>query len=166
MSEKASDPLAKADTDEHRLHSEQQKMILEIASRALEVGNRDPDQVFAVARNVAVRAHLIQNLRAYATRAIFRIKVKPRVREEQIIETKHAASLVDASHVDKIEARILVRELLDQLPSDSDREIFMRLMRGQTRREIDAAMQLKPGTADIRVKVCKNALRRAVQNKL
>ena len=166
MSEKSSDPLANADASETGEHSEQQRLILEIASRAIETGNRDPDQVFAVARNVGRRAHLIQNLRAYATRALFRVRPKPHVPEEQIVEAKHAAALVDASYVDKIEARILVRELLDQLPSDSDREIFGRLMRGQTCPEIDVSMQLKPGSADIRMKVCKNALRRAVQSKL
>jgi len=165
LSEKASDPLALAHAKDE-LHRQQQKLILEIANRALDNGNRDPDQVFAVARNVRLRAHLVNNLRAYATRAIFRVKSKPQIHEEQLVDTRHAAALVDDSHVDKIEARILVRELLEGLSSDSDREIFTRRMKGQTCPEIDTAMQLKPGTAEIRVTVCKNALRRVFQNKL
>jgi len=166
LSEKASDPLARADANEDGQHREQQRVILEVASRALENGSRDPDQVLTVAQKVGLRAHLIENLRAYATRAIFRVKPKPQIAEEQISNAKHAAALVDATHVDKIEARILVRELLEQLPSDLDRAIFTRLMNGQTCREIDASLELKPRTAETRVLVCKNALRRAVQSKL
>lgn len=166
LSEKASDPLASANASEDGQHREQQRVILEVASRALENASRDPDQVLAVARNVGLRAHLIENLRAYATRAIFRVKPKPQIAEEQMNDTKHAAALIDLTHVDKIEARILVRELLEQLPSDLDRAIFTRLMNGQTCREIDASLELKPRTAEIRVMVCKNALRRAVESKL
>jgi len=102
---------------------DQQKMILEIASRALESGDRDPDQIFQVAEKVGLKAHLINNLRAYATRSLFRIKARPQLSEEQLTETEHAAALIDNSYVERIEARILVRELLEAL-SPTDREIF------------------------------------------
>lgn len=144
---------------------DQQQLILEIASRALESGHRDTDKVFEVAEQVGLRAHLVDNLRAYATRALFRVKGRPQVREEQLAETKYATALTDSSQVERIEARILVRELLEIL-SPTDREIFLRLMNGQTCREIDAAMNLKPRTAEIRSAVCKNTLRRAVVKKL
>jgi DNA-directed RNA polymerase specialized sigma24 family protein len=146
-------------------HRDQQRIILEIAARALESGDRDPEEVFHVAEKVGLKAHLIVNLRAYASRALFRVKKRPQLRAEQLTEIQHAAALTDNSQVERIEARILVRELLDVL-SPTDREIFLRLMNGQTCPEIDAAMNLKRRTAESRLAVCKNALRRAVAKKL
>jgi hypothetical protein len=166
LSESISDPHPNNRCENVRSHSqEQQKLILEIATRALENGNRDLEQVFAVAENVGTKAHLIENLRAYATRALFRVRPKPHVQEEQLIETRHGPALSDSSYVERIEAQILVRELLDGLAA-TDREIFVRSMNGESCPEIDAHMNLKPRTAEIRLRVCKNALRRAVQNKL
>ena len=156
----------RADGNNSKSHSQdQQKLILEIARRALESGNRDPEQVFQVAKKVSLKADLVDNLRAYATRALFRVRGQSQVSEEQLTETEHAAALIDNSQVEQIEARILVRELLEGL-SATDREIFLRMMNGQTCPEIDSAMNLKPRTAEIRSAVCKNALRRAVVKKL
>jgi hypothetical protein len=39
-------------------------------------------------------------------------------------------------------------------------------MAGETCPEIDSAMNLKPRTAEIRFRVCKNALRKVLQEKL
>lgn len=60
--------------DEEALEAEQQQTILEVANKALENGHRDPEEVLRVAKNVRRRAHMVENLRAYATRAMFRIK--------------------------------------------------------------------------------------------
>ena len=52
------------------------KTILDVASQALEVGYRDPTEVLKAAKRVGRRAHLVANLRAYAARAIFRVRDK------------------------------------------------------------------------------------------
>jgi hypothetical protein len=144
---------------------EQQRIILEIASRALESGERDPDEVFQVAKNVSLRAHLVDNLRAYASRALFRVKRKPQINAVQLQDIQHSAALADTSYVEKIEAQILIQELLATLDR-TDREIFTRRMNGASCPEIDQAMNLKPRTSDTRSTICKNALRRAVKKKL
>jgi DNA-directed RNA polymerase specialized sigma24 family protein len=157
---RASSPAVNA---EHR-SEDQHKVILEIAAKALRNGFGDPERVLKVAEKVSRRAHLIKNVRAYATRALLRATKESPCKEEQLIDD-HSVALTDNSQVERIEARILVRELLDAL-TPADREIFLRLMHGQTCSEIDASMNLKPRTAEIRSAVCKNALRRAVQKKL
>lgn len=119
---------------EEALDAEQQQTILEVASRALEKGQRDPEQVLQVARSVGRRAHLVENLRAYATRAIFRVKDSvglAQPKEEPLEDFEFAAQLIDGSQVEQIENRILIRELLDAL-EPLDREIFTRRMRGET----------------------------------
>ena len=144
---------------------EQQRLILEIASRALESGERDPEDVFQVAAKISQKAHLVENVRAYASRALFRVKKRPQIDAEQLSDIRHANALSDASQVEQIEAQILVRELLDRL-QETDREIFIRRMNGQTCPEIDEAMNLQPRTSEKRTLICKNALRRAVKKKL
>ena len=147
---------------------EDQATIWEIASKALEDGQRDPERVLQAARRVGRRAHLVDDLRAYATRAIFRVKKtvgQAPVEEEQFPEGGPAVEPADYSQVEQIENRILVRELLETL-SPLDREIFLRMMGGKTCAEIDSMMHLKPRTAEIRTAFCKNALRKALQEKL
>jgi hypothetical protein len=142
--------------------------ILEVANKALQNGHRDPQQVLQAARRVGRRAHLVENLRAYAMRAIFRAKSEldpAQLKEEPLTEVGYAAELTDRSQVDQIEHRILVQELLATLCPD-DREIFLRRMAGETGPEIDLAMNLKPRTAEIRFCVCKNALRKVLEEKL
>jgi FixJ family two-component response regulator len=139
-------------------------VILEAAARALRNGFGDPERVFRVAEKVSQKVHLIDNVRAYAARAFSRATKRSPLREEQLTED-HSSTLTDNSQVERIEARILVRELLESLAA-TDREIFLRLMQGQTCSEIDTSMNLKPRTAEIRSAVCKNALRRAVHKKL
>jgi DNA-directed RNA polymerase specialized sigma24 family protein len=142
--------------------------ILEVAKKALEDGYRDPKQVLQAAARVGRRAHVIENVRAYAVRAIFRVKSKmepAQVKQEQLTDNEYGAELPDHSQVDQIENRILVRELLETLCAQ-DREIFLRRMAGETCPEIDSAMNLKPRTAEIRFRVCKNALRKVFQEKL
>ena len=144
---------------------EQQRLILEIASKALESGERDPDEVFQVATRIGQKADLVENLRAYASRALFRVKKRPQIDAEQLSDIRHANALTDASQIEQIEAQILVRELLDRL-QETDREIFIRRMNGETCPEIDEAMNLQPRTSEKRTFICKNALRRAVKKKL
>ena len=142
--------------------------IMNVANKALQDGYRDPKQVLQAATRVGRRAHLLENVRAYATRAIFRVKSKmeaAQVNEQPLSDVEYAVELPDRSQVDHIENRILVRELLETL-SPQDREIFLRRMAGETCPEIDSAMNLKPRTAEIRFRVCKNALRKVLQEKL
>lgn len=139
-----------------------QETILNIASQALEVGHRDPTEVLKAAKRVGRRAHLVANLRAYAARAIFRVRDKADAQpvEEQLIEEQYASELTDNSQVENIENRIFLQQLIGRL-SQLDREIFLRRMDGMTCEEIDEAMKLKPRTAEIRFAICKNALRKA-----
>lgn len=153
---------------EHGLEQTERQTILEIANKALESGQRDPDQVLRAARRVGQHAHLVKNLRAYATRAIFRVKDSIELaqsKEEPLDEFEFATELIDGSQVERIENRILIRELLETLAA-LDREIFVRRMRGETCPEIDSEMRLKPRTAEIRFLICKNALRKAFMDKL
>jgi DNA-directed RNA polymerase specialized sigma24 family protein len=149
------------------IDEEHQKTILEVANKALETGQRDPRRILQAAKRIGRRAHLVENLRAYAVRAIFRVKNtvgSANVKEEQLTDVEYAPQLTDNSQVEQIENHILVRELLDTL-SPLDREIFVRRMDGMTCVEIDLAMDLKPRTAEIRFDACKNALRKAFQEK-
>ena len=146
---------------------EDQATIWEVASQALEDGQRDPERVLQAARRVGRRAHLVENVEAYATRAIFRVKKtlgQAPVEEEQFPESGLAAEPADYAQVEQIENRILIRELLETL-SPLDREIFLRRMAGKTCAEIDSTMHLKPRTAEIRTAFCKNALRKGLQEK-
>ena len=147
---------------------EDQATIWEVASKALEDGQRDPERVLQAARRVGRRAHLVDDLRAYATRAIFRVKKtvgRVPAAEEQLPETGLTTEPADYAQVEQIENRILIRELLETL-SPLDREIFLRRIAGKTCREIDSAMNLKPRTAEIRSLFCKTAVRKALQEKL
>jgi len=139
-----------------------QETILDIANQALEVGHRDPAEVLKAAKRVGRRAHLVANLRAYAARAIFRVRDKVDVQsvEEHLNEEQYAAELTDSSQVENIENRIFLHQLIERL-SELDREIFLRRMDGMTCEEIDEAMKLNPRTAEIRFAICKNALRKA-----
>jgi len=142
--------------------------ILEVANKALQDGDGDPKRVVQAARRVSRRAHLVENLRAYAIKAIFRAKRKTEAKQfaaEQLVDIDRAAELPDCSQIDQIENRILVRELLETL-CPQDREIFLRGMAGETSEEIDSAMNLKPRTAERRVRICKNALRKSVEERL
>ena len=154
--------------DEEALDAEQQQTILDVANKALENGHRDPEEVLRVAKNVRRRAHMVENLRAYATRAMLRIKDSvglAQAKEEPLEDFEFAPELIDVSQVERIENKILIRELLETL-KPLDREIFTRHMRGDTCPEIDADMGLKPRTAEIRFAFCKNALRKAFMDKL
>ena len=154
--------------DEEALEAEQQQTILDVANKALENGHRDPEEVLRVAKNVRRRAHMVENLRAYATRAMLRIKDSvglAQAKEAPLEDFEFATELIDVSQVERIENKILIRELLETL-KPLDREIFTRHMRGDTCPEIDADMGLKPRTAEIRFAFCKNALRKAFMDKL
>lgn len=145
------------------LDEKHQKTILDIAKRAVENGHRDPEAILEAARRVGRRAHLVENLRAYATRAMFRVKNSvgfAQAKEHSLDDFEFAADLIDSSQVEQIENKILIRELLETL-APLDREIFVRRMRGETCPEIDTEMRLKPRTAEIRFLICKNALRKA-----
>jgi hypothetical protein len=142
--------------------------ILEVTRKALQDGDRDPNRVLQAASRVGHRAHLIYNLRAYAMRAIFRARSKTKVsqvKQGQLVDVESAAELPDRSQADQIENRILVRELLETL-CPQDREIFLRRMAGETYPEIDLAMNLKPRAAEVRFRICKHALRKALQERL
>ena len=148
-------------SEEHR------QTILDVTSKAIQDGNRDPKRVIQAAKRVGRRAHLVENLRAYAMRAIFRVKSSSsvtQIREEQLFEEGSIVELTDRVQVDQIENRILIRELLETL-SPQDREIFIRSMEGETAPEVDIAMNLKPRTAEGRLRICKNALRKVLEEK-
>ena len=150
------------------ISEEDQATIWEVASKALEDGQRDPERVLQAARRVGRRAHLVDDLRAYATRAIFRVKKtvgRAPAEEEQFPESGLTTEPADYAQVEQIENRILIRELLETL-SPLDREIFLRRIAGKTCREIDSAMNLKPRTAEIRSLFCKTAVRKALQEKV
>jgi hypothetical protein len=71
--------------------------IVDVASKALQDGYRDPKQVLQAATSVGRRAHLLENVRAYATRAIFRVKSKmEQLNEQSLSDVEYAAELPTA----------------------------------------------------------------------
>lgn len=144
------------------------EILFDVAEKAILKSDRDPDVVLRAAARVSRRLGLIDNLRAYATRAISRAlnkAEKAHAKKDALFSFGNMESAVDFSQTDKIENEILVRELLDTF-TPQDREIFKRRMDGDTFPDIDAEMNLKPRTAEQRFRVCKASLRKLLEDKL
>jgi DNA-directed RNA polymerase specialized sigma24 family protein len=147
--------------------------ILDVVNKSLlQDRDRDPNRVIQAATRVARRIHRIANVRAYAIHSIFRAGKKDKIaqakgyaKEDELTSLGDVGFLLDCSQPDKIENRILIRELLETR-SPQDREIFLRRMAGETFPEIDGEMHLKPGTAATRFKTCKKDMRKVLNEKL
>jgi DNA-directed RNA polymerase specialized sigma24 family protein len=143
------------------LSESDKETILNVAEKVMLGSEHDPKYVLNAAQRVAGRLPLIDNLRAYATRALFaaddRAEKQQAAKKKQVVQ-REMDELPDLSHRDDIENRILVRELLESLP-DLDREIVLRKVSGETGSAIDREMNLKPRTSETRFRAAKAALR-------
>ena len=142
-------------SDEHR------QIILNAAEKAILKSEHDPNFIIRAAKRVARKLHLIENVRAYATRAMTTAvnqAAREQWRKEPQLSQREMDEVPDLSRHDDIENRLLVRELLDSL-SDQDREIVLRRVRGEACKDIESDMNLKPRTAETRFRAAKTALR-------
>lgn len=142
--------------------------ILDVAERAVLLRDQDPEVVMKAAAKVGRHVHVIDNLRAYVDRAIGRaIKktVVAQTKRDRNFISADLCNLADATNVDHIQNKILVRELLDTL-APQDREIMLRRIEGYMFQEIDEELNLKPRTAESRYRTCKEALRQVLSDKL
>ncbi len=142
--------------------------ILDVAERAVLLRDQDPEVVMSAAAKVGRHVHVIDNLRAYVDRATGRaIKktVVAQTKRDRRFVSADLSNLADATSIDHIENKILVRELLDTL-TPQDREIMLRRIEGCTFPEIDAELNLKARTAEIRYRALKEALRQVLSDKL
>ena len=135
--------------------------ILNVAEQVILASDNDPKHVIRAAKRVGKRLHLINNLLAYATRSLS--DADERAGKLEAARQKHVVrramdELPDLSHREDIENQILVRELLESLPS-LDREILLRRVSGESGPEIDRDMDLKPRTSESRFRAAKNSLR-------
>ena len=141
--------------------------IRQVAEEAIIKSEHDPEVVLKAAADSLSRAGIVANLRAYATRSIFRA-----LKRETVAQAKKegiaAAGLernLDFAGNDSIDNAILLREVLDTL-APQDREIFVRKMEGETFPEIDSSMSLKPRTAEWRFRSCSASIRQAIKREV
>lgn len=145
-----------------------QDTILDVAGKAIAESDRDPEVVIRAAKRIGRKIDVIENLQAYATRAVSRALKKAESaerKENSHVPSRDMETVADFSQNEKIENEILVRELLDKC-DPQDREIVLRRISGDTFPEIDCEMNLKPRTAERCFRLCKAALRQILHGKL
>ena len=144
------------------------EVILDVAGKAIVRSEQDPTVVIRAAERVGRKLHIIQNLRAYATRAINtalnRAAMNKQSKDVTVVHG-NVEALPDLRRRDEIEKRVFVREALEHLDAQ-DREIFLRHMAGEPCSMIDRDMHLKPRTAETRYRAAKRILRRVLDDKL
>jgi DNA-directed RNA polymerase specialized sigma24 family protein len=141
--------------------------ILDVAGKAILDSDQDPAVVIQAAKRVGRRLHIIQNLRAYATRAInaaLHTAERKQVLKEQPVVQRNMEGIADLTRRDEIERRVLVREVLEHLPAQ-DREIFLRRMAGEPFSKIDGDLNLTPRTAETRCRAARRVMRRLLDEK-
>lgn len=144
------------------------EIILRAAEKAILKSDQDPDVVIQAAQRVSRKVHLIENLRAYAARAMssaVQRAAKDQSEKEPSTCQRDPEGFPDLTRRDEIEKRVFVRELLESLHSQ-DREIVLRRVFGDTGAEIDRDLDLKPRTADTRFRAARTALRKLIADKL
>ena len=144
------------------------EIILSAAEKALLRGDQDPSIVIRAAERVSRKLHVVENLRAYASRAmsaaLHRAAREQGQREPSVCQ-RDPEGFPDLNQRDDIEKRVFVRELLESLPSQ-DREILLRKVWGDSGAEIERDLNLKPRTAETRFRAARTALRKLIADKL
>ncbi len=142
--------------------------ILSAAEKAILDSDHDPIVVIRAAERVSRKLHLVDNLRAYASRAMstaLHRATKDRGQKEPSLSQRDMEGFPDLNRRDDIEKRVFVRELLESLPSQ-DREIVLRKISGETAKDIERELDLKPRTAEARFRAARTALRKLIADKL
>lgn len=144
------------------------EVILDVAGKAILESDQDPAVVLRAAQRVGRKSHVIQNVRAYTTRAVnaalHYAKRKQELKERPVVH-RNVEAIADLKRRDEIEKRVLVREVLEHL-SAQDREIFLRRLSGEPYSKIDEDMNLTPRTAETRCRAAKRQLRQLLDEKL
>jgi DNA-directed RNA polymerase specialized sigma24 family protein len=153
--------------------NEDRELILKSVDTALLHSDCDPDVILNAATMVARNIKRVRtNLQAYAGRTFFRA-----IRRAQATDRTQTARLSNNalrqipdppsvySSEERIGTSILVFELLGTL-SVLDRDIVLRHMSGHKFQRIDQELNLKPRTAEFRFRICKDALRAQLTQKM
>ncbi|MGA8597944.1 MAG: sigma factor-like helix-turn-helix DNA-binding protein [Bryobacteraceae bacterium] len=141
--------------------------ILDVVGKAILDSDEDPEVLIRAAKRVGRRLGIIQNLRAYTTRAVnvaLRVAALRRDEKEQPVCQYDVERIADWARRDQIENQVLAGEALETL-SAQDREIVIRRMAGEPYSEIERDMNLKPRTAETRFRAAKRTLRRYLDAK-
>ncbi len=144
------------------------EIILSAAEKALLQSDQDPSIVIRAAERVSRKLHVIENLRAYASRAMstaLHRAAREQGQKEPSVCQRDPEGFPDLNQRDDIEKRVFVRELLESLPSQ-DREILLRKVWGDSGAEIERDLNLKPRTAETRFRAARTALRKLIADKL
>ena len=144
------------------------EIILDVAGKAIIDSDQDPEVVIRAAKRVGRKLQIIQNLRAYATRAVnaaLQRSARAQDSKERVVCQVDVEAIADLERRDQIENQVLVRELLEGLTA-LDREVVLRRASGEPFTAIDREMDLKPRTAEIRFRAARLVLRRLLDEKL
>ena len=150
------------------LSDDDRETILDVAGKAILDSEQDPAVVIQAAKRVGRRLHVIQNLRAYATRAInaaLHSAQRKQLLKEQPVVQRNMEGIADLARCEEIERRVLLREVLEHLPA-LDREIFLRRTAGEPFSHIDTELNLTPRTAETRYRAARRVMRRLLDQKL
>ena len=150
------------------LSDDDRATILDVAGKAILGSEQDPAVVIQAAKRVGRRLHVIQNLRAYATRAInaaLHSAQRKQLLKEQPVVQRNMEGIADLARREEIERRVLLREVLEHLPA-LDREIFLRRTAGEPFSHIDGELNLTPRTAETRYRAARRVMRRLLDQKL
>ena|SRR5581483_7640667 len=140
--------------------------IVECVISAIAHPKADIDAVLQRAKTIAQRAAegQIEDVRHYATKALFAVSRKASLRREKEPVTSQAPGRIEILAGPAIEAspsaledRVLLRELLDSLP-EVDREVLIRHIEGWEHNEIAKELGISEATSWFRLRRAKKKL--------
>lgn len=148
------------------VREKERKTILDAAERAILQGDCDPEIAVKTVTKIGLKAHSIENLWAYANRALFRAMSKERSsqarRDQELVAETRLLSVATKSP--SPETDIAVRHALEGL-DQLDRDIFTRRVFGESFVEIETGLNLPRGTAIRRFAISKQKLRQVLDSK-
>lgn len=148
----------------HPLTSSQREIILKGVEKVLTSPYVKLETVLRTAVNVARNIDGARDPDAYTKRSFFRVDRSARIaarKEAALTEqlgpqhlSNQAATL---QAVEPVEQQVLIRELLEQLDG-LEREIYLARLSGDSFKQIDKTLSLKPGTSEDRYRKAKYRL--------
>jgi len=148
----------------HPLTGSQREIILKGVEKVLSSPYVKLEAVLRTAVNVARNIDCAKDPSAYANRSFFRVDRNARIaasKEAALTEqlgphhlNNQATSL---RAVEPVEQQVLIRELLEQLDG-LEREIYLARLSGDSFKQIDKTLSLKPGTSEDRYRKAKYRL--------
>lgn len=140
--------------------------IVECVISAIAHPKADVDAVLQRAKTIAQRAAegQIEDVRHYATKALFAVSRKASLRREKEPVTSHAPGRIEIlagpaveGSPSALEDRILLQELLSSLP-EADRKVLIRYIEGWEHNEIARELGISEATSWFRLRRAKKKL--------